>query len=189
MSLGAWADEEALTILSLSFIREATFLDYHPCGTCRMLPESQGGVVDPRLKVYGVSGLRVVDASIFPLIPDGNIQVTTPCARRRGSLIVGMDAVGGLHGRGESCGSYQKGLDFVDRSTRGADQYNGIVRFSIQGSAAVNVQSRCQMIDSKRLNNLVNKNLRSVRIWSVCHHSRQCLYTRKLLELHLHRLT
>ena len=41
-----------------------------------MLPQAQGGVVDSDLKVYGVQGLRIVDASIFPLIPDGNIQVS-----------------------------------------------------------------------------------------------------------------
>lgn len=40
-----------------------------------MLPQGQGGVVDPRLRVYGIQGLRIVDASIFPVIPDANIQV------------------------------------------------------------------------------------------------------------------
>ena len=40
-----------------------------------MLPESSGGVVDSRLNVYGMNDLRIVDASIFPLIPDGSIQV------------------------------------------------------------------------------------------------------------------
>ncbi|KAL8759407.1 MAG: hypothetical protein Q9199_000776 [Rusavskia elegans] len=46
----------------------------HPCGTCAMMPLENGGVVDTRLKVHGVNGLRVVDASIFPMIPRGNIQ-------------------------------------------------------------------------------------------------------------------
>lgn len=41
-----------------------------------MLPQADGGVVDERLRVYGVQGLRVVDASIFPIIPDANIQVS-----------------------------------------------------------------------------------------------------------------
>ncbi|MGH6933595.1 MAG: GMC family oxidoreductase [Dongiaceae bacterium] len=39
---------------------------FHPCGTCRMAPESERGVVDASLRVHGVDGLRVVDASIFP---------------------------------------------------------------------------------------------------------------------------
>ncbi|KAL8640852.1 MAG: hypothetical protein Q9228_002272 [Teloschistes exilis] len=46
----------------------------HPCGTCAMMPLENGGVVDSRLRVHGVKGLRVVDASIFPMIPRGNIQ-------------------------------------------------------------------------------------------------------------------
>ena len=46
----------------------------HPCGTCAMLPKVNGGVVDTRLRVYGVQGLRVCDASIMPLITRGNIM-------------------------------------------------------------------------------------------------------------------
>lgn len=41
--------------------------EYHPCGTCSMSPRRKGGVVNERLRVYGTSNLRVVDASIFPL--------------------------------------------------------------------------------------------------------------------------
>jgi choline dehydrogenase len=45
---------------------------YHPTSTARMAPLSDGGVVDARLKVHGVQGLRVVDASIFPTIVSGH---------------------------------------------------------------------------------------------------------------------
>lgn len=41
--------------------------EYHPIGTCFMLPREQGGVVDASLTVYGTQNLRVVDASIIPL--------------------------------------------------------------------------------------------------------------------------
>jgi choline dehydrogenase-like flavoprotein len=50
--------------------------NYHPCGTCAMMKKELGGVVDEELKVYGVKGLRVVDASVFPIIPRGNILTT-----------------------------------------------------------------------------------------------------------------
>lgn len=47
---------------------------YHPIGTAALLPEKDGGVVNPDLKVYGVKGLRVVDASIIPLLPSAHLQ-------------------------------------------------------------------------------------------------------------------
>ncbi|KAH7396700.1 hypothetical protein DE146DRAFT_47025 [Phaeosphaeria sp. MPI-PUGE-AT-0046c] len=47
---------------------------YHPIGTAALLPEKDGGVVNPDLKVYGVKGLRIVDASIIPLLPSAHLQ-------------------------------------------------------------------------------------------------------------------
>ncbi|KAJ8931335.1 hypothetical protein NQ314_015743 [Rhamnusium bicolor] len=54
-------------------IRTISMTIYHPVGTCKMGPSwDNEAVVDPRLRVYGVSGLRVIDASIMPTIPSGN---------------------------------------------------------------------------------------------------------------------
>ena len=49
---------------------------YHPCSTCRMGPDPASSVVDTRLRVHGIAGLRVIDASIFP----GNITGNTNAA-------------------------------------------------------------------------------------------------------------
>lgn len=61
------SDEE---LLDLVRTRIATV--YHPTTTCRMAPADQGGVVDAKLRVYGVENLRVCDASIFPTIVSGH---------------------------------------------------------------------------------------------------------------------
>ena len=45
---------------------------YHPTSTCRMAPLDQGGVVDSHMRVYGIDGLRICDASIFPFIVSGH---------------------------------------------------------------------------------------------------------------------
>lgn len=63
----------------------------HPCGTCAMLPLEQGGVTDSRLRVYWVEGLRVVDASIFPMIPRGNIQSSVYAVAERAADLIKED--------------------------------------------------------------------------------------------------
>ncbi|KAH9823617.1 alcohol oxidase [Teratosphaeria destructans] len=50
--------------------------NYHPCGSCAMMPENAGGVVTDQLRVYGTRNVRVIDSSIFPVIPRGNIVTT-----------------------------------------------------------------------------------------------------------------
>jgi choline dehydrogenase len=63
------ADDDAM----LAYIREAGATVYHPCGTVRMGSDDRAPL-DPSLRVRGVEGLRVVDASVFPLIPSSNIH-------------------------------------------------------------------------------------------------------------------
>ncbi len=48
--------------------------EYHYAGTCAMLPQQLGGVVDPSLMVYGTDNVRVVDTSVFPMIPAAHLQ-------------------------------------------------------------------------------------------------------------------
>ncbi|KAJ5082247.1 CAZyme family AA3 [Penicillium argentinense] len=71
--------------------KELVMSNYHFCGTCAMMPEEDGGVVDSRLKVYGTTNIRVVDASVFPLIPRGNIQATVFAVAEKAADIIKGD--------------------------------------------------------------------------------------------------
>lgn len=63
---------------------------HHACGTAAMLPKECGGVVNQELKVYGTANLRIVDASVFPLIPHANPMATVyGVAERASDLIKG----------------------------------------------------------------------------------------------------
>jgi choline dehydrogenase-like flavoprotein len=62
--------------------------NWHSSGTCAMAPKQSGGVVDAQFKVYGVEGLRVVDASIFPLVPQSNLQSMVYAVSERAADIV-----------------------------------------------------------------------------------------------------
>jgi choline dehydrogenase len=61
---------------------------YHPVSTCRMGPDPARAVVDPRLKVHGVDGLRVIDCSIFPNIISGNTNAAAMMVGAKGAALV-----------------------------------------------------------------------------------------------------
>ncbi|MFK0165180.1 GMC family oxidoreductase [Rhizobium sp. NPDC090279] len=65
---------------------------FHPCGTCAMGPDPADSVVDARLRVHGLEGLRVIDASIFPRITSGNINAPTIMVAEKGADLVLADA-------------------------------------------------------------------------------------------------
>ena len=75
-----------------AFIRDHVESAYHPCGTCRMgRATDPDAVVDPECRVIGVEGLRVADSSVFPRIPNGNLNGP--------SIMVGEKASDHLLGR------------------------------------------------------------------------------------------
>jgi len=74
-----------------AWIRGTVASYYHPAGTCRMGPEADAGaVVDPQLRVRGITGLRVADASVIPVIPNAPLHATVlAIAEKAASLITG----------------------------------------------------------------------------------------------------
>ncbi|KAH8880518.1 GMC oxidoreductase [Thozetella sp. PMI_491] len=67
----------------------------HPCCTAAMMPRELGGVVDSQLRVYGVDKLRVVDASIMPLIPATHLQETVYAVAEKAADIIKASRVFG----------------------------------------------------------------------------------------------
>ncbi|MGI4794891.1 MAG: GMC family oxidoreductase [Janthinobacterium lividum] len=75
----------------LDYIRETGTTVYHPCGTCRMGTDP-AAVVDPALRVHGVSGLRIADASVMPLVPSSNIQPAVMMIAERAAAMMKASA-------------------------------------------------------------------------------------------------
>ena len=61
---------------------------FHPVSTCRMGPDPRLAVVDAQLRVYGLQGLRVIDASVFPTLTSGNTNAPTIMLAEKGADLV-----------------------------------------------------------------------------------------------------
>ena len=89
---GVQTDEELL-----EFVRGYGQTIFHPVGTCSM-GQGPDSVVDERLRVYGTVGLRVVDASIMPLLVSGNTNAgAIMIGEKAGDMIREDDRLGELH--------------------------------------------------------------------------------------------
>lgn len=76
------------------YIGEATARGDHPCGSCKMgSPDDPMAVVDPKLAVRGLEGLRVADASVMPVLPSGNTNAPV--------MMVGERAADFITGKGD----------------------------------------------------------------------------------------
>ncbi|RWO61841.1 GMC family oxidoreductase N-terminal domain-containing protein [Mesorhizobium sp.] len=88
-------EEEVLPGLSITSdadiiqdFRKRSGTVYHPVSTCRMGPDATAAVVDPRLRVHGLAGLRVIDASIFPDNITGNTNAAAIMTGWKGAELV-----------------------------------------------------------------------------------------------------
>ena len=81
------SDEQALE----QSIRTFSDTQYHPVGTCKMGRDALA-VVDDRLRVHGIAGLRVVDASVMPTIVGGNTNAPTIMIAEKAAAMVRADA-------------------------------------------------------------------------------------------------
>jgi choline dehydrogenase len=74
-------------------IRRRAGTVFHPVSTCRMASDPSDGVVDARLRVHGLEGLRIADASVFPFVTSGNTNLPTlMVAEKAADLILGKEA-------------------------------------------------------------------------------------------------
>jgi choline dehydrogenase len=97
-AMAKWRQEEVLPGAAVTtadrqcdYLRRSTGTYYHPVGTCR-IGTDPAAVTDPQLRVHGIGGLRVADASVMPSIPAANTNATVlAIAERAADLIADRD--------------------------------------------------------------------------------------------------
>lgn len=82
------ADEAGM----LQYFRENAGSIYHLCGSCAMGTDPATSVVDSRLRVHGLTGLRIVDASVFPNVTSGNTNAAVMMVAEKGADLILADA-------------------------------------------------------------------------------------------------
>ena len=77
----------------LQFARQYGATIFHPSGTCKMAPDGDPmGVVDSRLRVRGVTGLRVIDCSVMPTLVSGNTNSPVVMMAEKAADMIKADA-------------------------------------------------------------------------------------------------
>jgi len=76
-----------------AYLKESTATTWHPVGTCRM-GSDEAAVVDPELRVRGITGLRVIDSSVLPTIPSIQHQRAQHAIGEKGADLIRADGTG-----------------------------------------------------------------------------------------------
>lgn len=85
------------------WLRSSLSTEYHPAGSCSMLPLAYGGCVDTEMKVHGISNLRVIDSSVIPIgLAAHLVSPTYALAEKGAAIILGTDAHTTQSGSGNS---------------------------------------------------------------------------------------
>ncbi|EJD05559.1 alcohol oxidase [Fomitiporia mediterranea MF3/22] len=79
-----------------NWLKQNIQTEYHPANTLAMLPLDKGGVVDPKLRVYGTSNVRVADASVFPIQFAAHLQMSVYALAETASEIIRAEWNGGI---------------------------------------------------------------------------------------------
>lgn len=76
------------------YIKNSASTLWHPAGSCKMGKREEGGVVDGQLRVYGIEGLRVVDASVLPMLPASHTMTTVYAVAEKAADIIKASSKG-----------------------------------------------------------------------------------------------
>ncbi|KAK9893997.1 GMC oxidoreductase [Cystobasidium minutum MCA 4210] len=98
-------DDEAID----AWIRSAVGTEYHPAGTCSMLPAELGGVVDEQTRVHGINNLRVIDTSIIPVGFAAHLCSPAYAIAELGAALVKGEELLGNTGKNSSSSGTAKG--------------------------------------------------------------------------------
>ena len=108
-----------------SYIMNGIGTEYHYAGTCAMMPQQLGGVVNSNLMVYGTDNMRVVDTSVFPVIPAAHLQAVVYAVAEKVGLMSCFQVLNWLTkrtGRRYHQGRYQD--EYTDRPSSSGGEYD-----------------------------------------------------------------
>ncbi|XP_018325038.1 glucose dehydrogenase [FAD, quinone]-like, partial [Agrilus planipennis] len=98
-------------------IRHSTGPENHQSGTCKMGPTTDPmAVINPKLQVYGIDGLRVMDASVMPTLVSGNTHATIVMIAEKGSDMIKQRWLGNNYSKDKTKSQYQKSVsNFISK--------------------------------------------------------------------------